>query len=166
MRRVDATDVIHLYTVRMSDRIQELSVFVRAAETGSFSKAAKDLSVSQSTITKQIAWLEGYLGARLLNRNTGSQSYPRRLDSLRSPARSSSIRSRMRIAAQKVSCGCTNCVVPVGTEQANPSRALEIGSLRWPLNVKTCCWQQRNVGGLCGNEPVRVSGNRKKVAAV
>jgi len=43
---------------------------VRVTELGSFSKVAEDLSVSQSTITKQIAWLQGYLGARLLNRNT------------------------------------------------------------------------------------------------
>jgi len=52
------------------DQLSGIRVFVRVTELGSFSKAAKDLSVSQSTITKQIAWLESYLGARLLNRNT------------------------------------------------------------------------------------------------
>jgi DNA-binding transcriptional LysR family regulator len=52
------------------DQLSSIRVFVRVAELGSFSKAATDLLVSQSTITKQIAWLESYLGARLLNRNT------------------------------------------------------------------------------------------------
>jgi DNA-binding transcriptional LysR family regulator len=52
------------------DQLSGIRVFVRVTELGSFSKAAKDLSVSQSTITKHLAWLEGYLGARLLNRNT------------------------------------------------------------------------------------------------
>jgi len=31
----------------MSDRLQELQVFVRAAESGSFSRAARELSLSQ-----------------------------------------------------------------------------------------------------------------------
>jgi DNA-binding transcriptional LysR family regulator len=39
-------------------------------ETGSFSKAAADLGVTQPTVTKAVATLEKRLGARLLNRNT------------------------------------------------------------------------------------------------
>ena len=52
------------------DRIREIGVFTRVVELGSFSKAADDLTVSQSTVTKSIAQLELQLGVRLLNRNT------------------------------------------------------------------------------------------------
>ena len=52
------------------DRITALQLFVRAVETGSFSKAARDVQLTQPTVTKYIAALEKKLGARLLNRNT------------------------------------------------------------------------------------------------
>lgn len=52
------------------DHLSGIRAFVRVAELGSFSRAAQDLLMSQSTVTKQIAWLESYLGTRLLNRNT------------------------------------------------------------------------------------------------
>lgn len=52
------------------DHLTGIRIFTRVVELGSFSKAADDLSVSQSTATKQIGWLETHLGARLLNRNT------------------------------------------------------------------------------------------------
>jgi len=37
----------------MSDRFQELQVFVRAAETGSFSAAAWELGLSQPSISRR-----------------------------------------------------------------------------------------------------------------
>jgi DNA-binding transcriptional LysR family regulator len=52
------------------DQLTGFRIFARVVELGSFSKAADDLAVSQSTVTKHIAWLESHLGARLLNRNT------------------------------------------------------------------------------------------------
>jgi DNA-binding transcriptional LysR family regulator len=52
------------------DRITGWQLFVRAAEAGSFSKAARDLNLTQPTVTKHVAALESQLGARLLNRNT------------------------------------------------------------------------------------------------
>lgn len=52
------------------DRITALQLFVRAVETGSFSKAARDVQLTQPTVTKHVAALEKKLGARLLNRNT------------------------------------------------------------------------------------------------
>lgn len=52
------------------DRLTGLQLFVRAAEAGSFSRAARDLNLTQPTVTKHIAALERELGARLLNRNT------------------------------------------------------------------------------------------------
>jgi DNA-binding transcriptional LysR family regulator len=52
------------------DRIGEIRAFIRVVELGSFSRAASDLMVSQSTVTKHVAHLEKQLGVRLLNRNT------------------------------------------------------------------------------------------------
>jgi len=52
------------------DRITGMQLFVRAAETGSLSKAARDANLTQPTVTKQVAALERQLGVRLLNRNT------------------------------------------------------------------------------------------------
>lgn len=52
------------------DRITTMQLFVRAAEAGSFSRAARDLGMTQPTVTKQVAALERRLAARLLNRNT------------------------------------------------------------------------------------------------
>jgi DNA-binding transcriptional LysR family regulator len=52
------------------DRVTGWQLFVRAAESGSFSWAARDLNLTQPTVTKHVAALERQLGARLLNRNT------------------------------------------------------------------------------------------------
>lgn len=54
----------------MSDRIQELQVFVRTAESGSFSRTARELGLSQPTVSRIIAELEARLGASLLLRTT------------------------------------------------------------------------------------------------
>jgi DNA-binding transcriptional LysR family regulator len=47
-------------------------VFVRVAETESFSLAAKQLGLGQPAVSKQISTLEDQLGARLLHRTTRS----------------------------------------------------------------------------------------------
>ncbi|MCE9651051.1 MAG: LysR family transcriptional regulator [Parvibaculum sp.] len=52
------------------DRLDVLQLFVRVADTGSFSKAARALGVGQPTVSKQIAGLEARLGAQLLRRTT------------------------------------------------------------------------------------------------
>jgi len=54
----------------MSDRWQELSVFVRAAESGSFSQAARELRLSQPSVSRIIGELEARLGVTLLLRTT------------------------------------------------------------------------------------------------
>ncbi|MDH2351667.1 LysR family transcriptional regulator [Bradyrhizobium sp. SSUT112] len=56
----------------MSDRLQELAVFVRAAEGGSFSKAARELGLSQPSVSRIIGELEARLGVKLLLRTTRS----------------------------------------------------------------------------------------------
>jgi DNA-binding transcriptional LysR family regulator len=54
----------------MSDRLQELTVFVRAAESGSFSRAARELGLSQPSVSRIIGELEARLGVKLLLRTT------------------------------------------------------------------------------------------------
>jgi DNA-binding transcriptional LysR family regulator len=54
----------------MSDRWQELSIFVRAAESGSFSQAARELRLSQPSVSRIIGELEARLGVKLLLRTT------------------------------------------------------------------------------------------------
>ncbi|MFZ9179845.1 MAG: LysR family transcriptional regulator, partial [Limnohabitans sp.] len=52
------------------DRLLAMNVFARVVETGSFSKAAREFSVTQPTVTKMVASVEERLKVRLLNRNT------------------------------------------------------------------------------------------------
>jgi DNA-binding transcriptional LysR family regulator len=52
------------------DRLQSMAVFVRVAEQGSFSLAARQLGLSKSAASKHVTALEERLGVRLLNRTT------------------------------------------------------------------------------------------------
>ncbi|WP_071000310.1 LysR family transcriptional regulator [Methylobacterium sp. C1] len=58
----------------MSDRWQEMAVFVRVAETGSLSRAARELTLSQPSVSRIIGALEARLGTKLLLRTTRSIS--------------------------------------------------------------------------------------------
>jgi DNA-binding transcriptional LysR family regulator len=54
------------------DRFTELSVFLSVVEHGSFSSAARSLTLSPSAVSKTIARQEERLGVRLFNRNSRS----------------------------------------------------------------------------------------------
>jgi DNA-binding transcriptional LysR family regulator len=54
----------------MSDRLQELAVFIRAADGGSFSRAARELGLSQPSVSRIVGELEARLGVTLLLRTT------------------------------------------------------------------------------------------------
>ena len=54
------------------DRLATIEAFVKVSETQSFSEAARRLRSSKSVISRQIAALEGELGARLFHRTTRS----------------------------------------------------------------------------------------------
>jgi len=54
----------------MSDRLQQLAIFVRTVETGSFSKVAREFGLSQPTVSRTVAALEDRLGVKLLTRTT------------------------------------------------------------------------------------------------
>ena len=52
------------------DRLASISAFVRVADSGGFSAAARRLNLSKATISDQVQALENTLGVRLLNRTT------------------------------------------------------------------------------------------------
>lgn len=52
------------------EKIQEIKLFVRVVDLGSFSKAAAEAGIGQPAATKQISRMESQLGARLLHRTT------------------------------------------------------------------------------------------------
>jgi DNA-binding transcriptional LysR family regulator len=54
----------------MNDRLQQLALFVRTVESGSFSKAAREFGLSQPSVSRSIAALERRLGIKLLVRTT------------------------------------------------------------------------------------------------
>lgn len=54
----------------MSDRFQALALFVRVAETGSFSRAGRELGYAQPTVSRMIGAMEDRLGVKLLVRTT------------------------------------------------------------------------------------------------
>ncbi len=56
------------------DSLHAISIFVRIAETKSFTKAAKLLGISTSGVSKSLTRLEERLGVRLANRTTRSVS--------------------------------------------------------------------------------------------
>lgn len=52
------------------DRLSRIEAFVRVAEVGSFSKAARSLHMSQPSVSKAVSELERQLGTQLLYRTT------------------------------------------------------------------------------------------------
>ncbi len=56
------------------ETFSDLIAFLAIARTGSFTRAAQQLGVSQSALSYALKELEGRLGLRLLNRTTRSMS--------------------------------------------------------------------------------------------
>jgi len=52
------------------DRFQSFQLFIRVVENGSFSLTAKETSISQATVSKQVSELEQFLGVTLMTRTT------------------------------------------------------------------------------------------------
>ena len=58
----------------MNNKLNAISTFIRVAEAGSFSAAARQAGLKQSAISQQIAALEAELGVVLLRRTTRSMA--------------------------------------------------------------------------------------------
>ena len=56
------------------DRLAAMKTFVRVAEAGSFSSAARESATTQGAVSKQVAALEAQLGVKLLSRSTRALS--------------------------------------------------------------------------------------------
>lgn len=56
------------------DQLNALRIFLRVAETGSFSAAARQMTLSKSAVSKQITALEDHLSVKLLYRTTRNVS--------------------------------------------------------------------------------------------
>jgi DNA-binding transcriptional LysR family regulator len=54
----------------MNDRLQQLALFVRTVESGSFSQAAREFGLTQPSVSRAVAALERRLGVKLLVRTT------------------------------------------------------------------------------------------------
>src|ERR1700759_2253921 len=54
----------------MTDQLFAFKLFVRVARSGSFSKAGRELGLSQPSVSRTIAGLEAEIGGPLLIRNT------------------------------------------------------------------------------------------------
>ncbi len=54
----------------MNDRLQQLALFVRTVETGSFSRAAREFGLTQPSVSRAVAALEERLGVKLITRTT------------------------------------------------------------------------------------------------
>jgi len=54
----------------MTDRLQQLALFVRTVETGSFSRAAREFGLTQPSASRAVAALEERLGVKLILRTT------------------------------------------------------------------------------------------------
>lgn len=52
------------------DQLSAMRAFVRVVETGNFTRAARSLDMSKTTVTNMVQNLEGHLKAKLLNRTT------------------------------------------------------------------------------------------------
>lgn len=52
------------------DRLQNIEIFVRVAQTQSFAETARQLRISKSVVTSRVKQLEEYLGAALFHRST------------------------------------------------------------------------------------------------
>ena len=50
--------------------LQEMAIFVKVVETGSFSETARQMGATPSAISRAISRLEKVLGTRLLQRTT------------------------------------------------------------------------------------------------
>jgi DNA-binding transcriptional LysR family regulator len=54
----------------MNNRLNQLSLFARTVETGSFSRTAREFGLSQPSVSRAVAALEARLGVTLLHRTT------------------------------------------------------------------------------------------------
>ena len=83
------------------DRLASITAFVRVADSGGFTAAARRLDLSTTTVSDQVQALENALGVRLLNRTTRQVTLTETAANITSDARRfcTSWRRRTRLPA-------------------------------------------------------------------
>jgi DNA-binding transcriptional LysR family regulator len=97
------------------DLLAGMRLFVRVAETGGFSVAAREARITQPTVSRAVAALEEHLGARLLNRSS-------RAVTLTDDGRLFYAHASRALDAMAEAEGC------VGRRQAVPTGLLRLGT--------------------------------------
>jgi DNA-binding transcriptional LysR family regulator len=110
------------------DRLASITAFVRVADNGGFSAAARGLNVSPTTVSDQVQALETALGVRLLNRTTrrvsltevGREYYERCSQILHELQEADEVASALQVTPRgrlRVYChqGLTRFIAPVVT---------------------------------------------------
>ena len=69
-RAVEWRDDFQLFSLQMNDKLSTLRLFVRVAHTSSFTKAGRELGLSQPSASRRISELEEDVGAALFIRST------------------------------------------------------------------------------------------------
>src|SRR5262245_7559587 len=67
---VDAKSNWDIFAARMSDRLQALHLFVRVAQTASFSRAGREFGMSQASASRSVSDLARRFGIALFTRTT------------------------------------------------------------------------------------------------
>jgi DNA-binding transcriptional LysR family regulator len=67
---VECLDDYQLFPLRMNDKLSTLQLFVRVAHTSSFTKAGRELGLSQPSASRRISELEQEVGVALFVRST------------------------------------------------------------------------------------------------
>jgi DNA-binding transcriptional LysR family regulator len=70
MSRVECLDDYQLFATWMSDKLSVLRLFTRVARTSSFTRAGRELGISQPSVSRQISELEADVGTALFVRST------------------------------------------------------------------------------------------------
>lgn len=55
-------------------QLEDMHIFLRVVETGSITKAAEQMNIAKSAVSKRLAILEHKLGITLINRTTRKSS--------------------------------------------------------------------------------------------
>ncbi|WP_341352573.1 LysR family transcriptional regulator [Paraburkholderia hospita] len=64
MSRVECLDDYQLFATWMNDKLSVLRLFTRVARTSSFTRAGRELGISQPSVSRQISELEADVGTR------------------------------------------------------------------------------------------------------
>ncbi|MDJ0653354.1 MAG: LysR family transcriptional regulator [Xanthomonadales bacterium] len=134
------------------DRLTLLETFVRIADAGSISAAARDLGLSQPSASRQLAELEARLKTQLIRRNTHSLALTEAGVALLADARSMldswEALEETHLSGQGEIRGTLKVVAPIGLGQ------LQLARLAWRFQLEH---PQVSLNWLLDDEPIRFS---------